>query len=171
MPAPASGRFFIDARRNALINEEIGRLERLRESQNDLFEAKMMPVRLASMLGILPEKQKEDKLQIEKFYKASDVFIVHKIDYWKQYLSGEMKSDMLEKMNETMTEWLELGWAYLGQEGIEEESKLAKEEFEMFKRMISCKDIKIVEPEKPAKKKTRRAGKRHKKNKTKVEEE
>jgi hypothetical protein len=141
-----------------MINEEIVRLEALRESQTDACESKLMMINLLEMMGRITDEQKQKKLVVEEFYKCSNRHLAHKIKFWKQYQTGEMEANMLIKMNETMLEWIEAGWAYFGQAGIKEESEQVKEEYNMFKLMFERCKIK-----EQVKKKTRRGGKKHKK--------
>ena len=140
------------------VNSEITRLETLRKSQSDAGEAKLMPIKMFEMLGLLTDEQKQMKKVIENFYECSDAHLAHKIKFWTQYQTGEMEANMLTKMNETMLEWIEAGWAYFGQADIKKESDQVKEEYNMFKVMFERCKIK-----EQAKKKTRRGGKKHKK--------
>ena len=140
------------------INCEITRLETLRKAQSDLHEKRLMMINLFEMMGVMTDEQKQKKLVGETFYKCSDAHLVHKIKFWTQFKTGEMEANMLTKMNETMLEWIEAGWAYFGQADIKKESDQVKEEYNMFKVMFERCKIK-----EQAKKKTRRGGKKHKK--------
>jgi hypothetical protein len=140
------------------INSEIARLESLRASQRETIETKLMMINFLEMMGKITDEQKQKKEVVENFYKCSDTHITHKIKFWTQYKTGEMEADMLTKMNETMTEWIESGWAYLGMEDFKEQSDNVKDEYNMFKVMFERCKIK-----EPVKKKTRRGGKKHKK--------
>jgi hypothetical protein len=137
---------------------EIIRLEALRKSRSDAGKEKLMPINLFDMMGILTDEQKQKKNVIENYYNACDAHIAHKIKFWKQYQTGEMEANILIKMNETMMEWIEATWEYFGQADIKEQSDTLKKEYAMFKRLFE--ECKIKEP---AKKKTRRGGKKHKK--------
>jgi len=140
------------------INCEITRLETLRKSQSDDWEAKLMRINLLEMTGLLTDEQKQKTKAIKNFHKCSDAHLAHKIKFWTQYQTGEMEAHMLTKMNETMLEWIESAWENFGQADIKEESDQVKEEFNMFKVMFERCKIK-----EQAKKKTRRGGKKHKK--------
>ena len=139
------------------INCEITRLETLRKSKSDEGEAKLMILNLFEVLGETDD-QKRKKKAIENFYKCSDAHLAHQIKFLTQFQTGEMEANMLTEMNETMTEWIEAGWAFFGQANIKEESDKVKKEYNMFKVMFERCKIK-----EQAKKKTRRGGKKHKK--------
>ena len=126
------------------INREITRLESLRKCQIDAGKSKLMLINQLESLGLATDAQNQKKQVIENFYKCSDAHIVHKIKFWKQYQTGEMEANMLTKMNETMTEWIEAGWEYFGQANIKEQSEKAKEEYTMFKvRFEQCKIVHV----------------------------
>ena len=119
---------------------EIVRLTGLRESTKETFGVKMM---IPRMLFILMEEgsEKPESMKIcEAYYEALDIHLQNKLEFWNYCIQGEIPTDMLEKLQESLNDWLETGWAYLGQENIEEESEQAKEEFQMFKGV--CKALK-----------------------------
>lgn len=123
---------------------------------NDTYEAKIVPIRLFSVLGLLTDEQKLKEKVIERYYKSVEMFMRCKIKFWEQFNAHQLDANILEKINETMTDFLEAGWEYLGQADIREESERAKDEYDMFKKMFDTGGRKI-------KKKTRRGGKNHKK--------
>ncbi len=148
----------------SMINNEIARLESLMEQSQDTYETKqrmckfLMLVSPSSGGAADPENVAlitEHSEKHTKQFKATKAFTELKISFWKQYLTKKVRPTMLEELNASMTEWLEAGWAYLGQEDIQAQSENAKQEYQMFKIMFSrCEQ---------QKKKTRRGGKKHRK--------
>lgn len=136
---------------------EIARLEKLREDARDTNMSKslrlMMLVRLGA--GLTDEDDKKNDVMCE-YYRSVDAHLTHKIKVWEQIEVRLVDANLLDKLNETMTEWLEASWAYFGMENVREESDGAMEEYKMFKDTV--REICEVK-----KKKTRRAGKKHKK--------
>jgi hypothetical protein len=100
---------------------------------------------------------------MNKYNKKTIYFLNVKITIWTQIIERAKNPNMLDIFNDAFNEFLQAGWEYLGQEQIELQSKEAKEEYKMFKLLLS------QIPDK--KKKTRRGGKKHKKNKQAAEEE
>jgi hypothetical protein len=74
-------------------------------------------------------------IDCDNYYKALDKYLHAKVLFWTGVIDRNMKKGMKEKLQETMAEWLEMGWKYLGQEHIKEESERAKEEFMIIKTM------------------------------------
>lgn len=141
------------------IPEEIIRLTKL-------MEAARIRVKVGDFMTTLYEEEeageknkmlKQKKLH-DDHYNAVILYIETKIAAWTQFINYEKDENILDRINETMDDWLQKGWLYLGQENINAESKNAIEEFHMFKTLLT----RI--PNKP-KKPTRRGGKKHKKNK------
>ena len=128
----------------ASIDGEIARLETLRKSHIDVGKETLVPMMLLETMGLLTDEQTQRYKVRKTFYMCTDVHLVHKIKFWKQYQTREMEANMLTKMNETMTEWIEAGWEFLGQADIKEKSEDAKEEYNMFKVMFErCKIVPV----------------------------
>ena len=79
-----------------------------------------------------------------------------KIMAWNQFINYAKDENMLDRINESMDNWLQKGWLYFGQEHIQSESKNAMDEFKMFKFMMTSIPNKTKKPR-------RRGGKKHKK--------
>ena len=146
-----------------MIAEEIVRLEKLKESMEKTYKEKKL---MASMLHMVrmhthdkspfaafEEKEKDTN----NYYEKTVIWLDTKIKAWGQVLNKRKDKNMLDKINEAMDEWLQASWIYLGQENIVQESKAAKEEYEVF-QIVLCLTIKNNKP-------TRRGGKKHKKKK------
>ena len=101
--------------------------------------------------------QLTDKQSLRFRYYRSLVLFTHcRIKFWEQAKANHFDANMLEKINETMTDMLEANGEYLGQANIKEERELAISVYEKCKSWFDSGTIKI-------KKKTRRGGKKHKK--------
>ena len=139
----------------ASIHEEIARLETLMEKTKDIYETKQSMSKFLVLCKLVSPEQEKKIEEHTKHFQTTKAFMELKISFWKQYLTKKVRPTMLEELNASMTEWLEAGWAYLGQEDIQAQSENAKEEYQMFKIMFSrCEQ---------QKKKTRRGGKKHRK--------
>ena len=109
------------------------------------------------------QEAKNKKIAGDKYNKKTIYFLNVKITIWRQIIERAKNPKMLDIFNEAFDEFLQAGWEYLGQDLIELQTKEAKEEYKMFKLLLS------QIPDKT--KKTRRGGKKHKKNKQAAEEE
>jgi hypothetical protein len=137
----------------ASIDGEIARLETLRKSHIDVGKETLVPMMLLETMGLLTDEQTQRYKVRKTFYMCTDVHLVHKIKFWKQYQTREMEANMLTKMNETMTEWIEAGWEFLGQADIKQKSEEVKEEYNMFKVMFErCKIVPVGKLEVPVEK-------------------
>ena len=136
----------------ASIHEEIARLETLMEQTKDMYETKQSMSKMFMLCKLVSPDQEKKIEEHTNYFQKTKVFVELKISFWKQYLTKKVRPTMLEELNSSMTEWLEAGWAYLGQEDIKAHSENAKQEYQMFKIMFSrCEK----------QKKTRRGGKKH----------
>ena len=101
----------------------------------DALKTKKDKMDIINLFVFVPKSQK--MLECENYYIALDCYLQNKIDFWSGAIAGKMPPNMLPKLQESMTEWLECGWAYLGQEKIREESDEAKSEFQFYKTIIN----------------------------------
>ncbi len=139
----------------ASIHEEIARLETLMSRFQEDYETKHGMSKILLLCKLVSPEQEKKIEEHTKHFQTTKAFTELKISFWKQYLTKKVRPTMLEELNASMTEWLEAGWAYLGQEDIQAQSENAKQEYQMFKIMFSrCEQ---------QKKKTRRGGKKHRK--------
>ena len=137
----------------SMINNEIARLETLMKQSKDIYETKQSMSKFRMLCKLVSPEQEKKIEEHTKHFQTTKAFTELKINFWKQYLTKKVRPTILEELNASMTEWLEAGWAYLGQEDIQAQSENAKQEYQMFKIMFSrCE-----------KKKTRRGGKKHRK--------
>jgi len=148
--------------RTSFIEPEINRLIQL-------IKAARSRVKMGDFLAdIYPDEMVEEKAQMKNQKKTHDdhytaviKYMETKIQCWRQFINYEKDENILDLLNETMDDWLQKGWLYLGQKHIKEESESAIEEFNMFKKLLNLIPTKPKKPKKP----TRRGGKKHKKNK------
>ena len=110
--------------------------------KNRIFQLKVKALKtkkdkmdIINLFGFVPKSQK--MIECENYYLVLDCYLQNKIDFWSGVIAGKMPPNMLPKLQESMTEWLECGWAYLGQEKIREESENAKSEFQFYKTIIN----------------------------------
>jgi len=141
--------------------EEINRLSDLKAKQTATINTRRLMRGMASVMNAElfkdnPEQKALMDIQ-DKYYKKVAYLLDIKITIWTQIIERAKNPNMLDIFNEAFDEFLQTGWEYMGQENIEEETKDAKDEYKMFKLLLS------QIPDK--KKKTRRGGKKHKKNK------
>jgi len=139
--------------------EEINRLTPLLISAKEEQNLNKNFVGFANFLGLElfhddPEKKEQVKLKMD-YYKSVIKMLTLKITIWTQITEGAKNPKMLDLFNEALNEFLMAGWDYLGQEKIAEEGQDAKQEYEMFKKLLG------LLPDK--KKRNRRGGKKHKK--------
>jgi hypothetical protein len=136
---------------------EIARLEKLREDARDTNMSKSL--RLMMLVGFgaeLTDEQKKKNEVMNEYYRSVEAHLTQKIKVWEQIEVRLVDANLMDKLNETMTEWLEATWAYFGMEDVRKDSDGAIKEYKMFEDTVR----KICEVKK---KKTRRAGKKHKK--------
>ncbi len=112
------------------------------QEKNRIFILKCKTQETASqklfIVNLFAQNEKTDKMiECENYYAALDKHLQNKIDFWDGCIRGEIPENFLSKFQEDMTEWLETGWAYLGQENIEKESEEAKVEFALVKQICS----------------------------------
>ena len=134
------------------IDNEIKRLIGLRENAMKTYQEKKQIMKVFIIIG---QDKSDTAKYCDEYYLALSKFLDQKIRFFGQYKNKQFDKDMLIKLQEYMDEWLNSGWNYLGQDKIETDSENAKDEFQFFKTIITAYEIKN--------KKTRRAGKKHKK--------
>jgi hypothetical protein len=147
--------------------DEVNRLRGLLAQMTDKVSVINKMDGMAELLGLDlfadDQEAQNNKIAMNKYNKKTIYFLNVKITIWTQIIERAKNPNMLDIFNDAFNEFLQAGWEYLGQEQIELQSKEAKEEYKMFKLLLS------QIPDK--KKKTRRGGKKHKKNKQAAEEE
>jgi len=117
--------------------QEKNRIFRLKLDAQETASKKMSMIGFVAELGA---EKTQMMIECENYYAALDKFLQSKIKFWNGCIAGEMPSNLLPELQENMTEWLEAGWAYMGQKKIKEESKAAKDEFIFMKTM--CERLK-----------------------------
>ena len=145
------------------IDDEIARIIKLKKKMNIHRESRLKQIKIAQTMTellynkvemkIYKDKIAETKLLVNAHYDTTQRWCDIKIKAWRQIFDNRKDKNMLDKINEAMDEWLQSSWSYFGQSDIIEESKNAKDEYEMFKIILA--NVK----NKP----TRRGGKKHKK--------
>lgn len=143
---------------------EVNKLADLEARTKEKLDRWVMNEQMGEFFGVKPttEEYNEKSKNLIKFLKKSKHLCNVKQVAWKQIVEQEKNPNMLNIINEAIDEFLQAAWSHCGQDNIEDESKHAIEEFDMFKRLLN------VTPDKT--KKTRRGGKKHKKNKQAEEE-
>jgi hypothetical protein len=109
---------------------EKNRVFRLKLDAKEKHQQKVSVMKLFDFCGF---EKSATAIDCDNYYKALDKYLHAKIQFWSDAIDGKMRVGMKEKIQETMTEWLEMAWAYLGQKNIKEESERAKEDFEFIK--------------------------------------
>ena len=95
----------------------------------------------------------ETEITCKKFYTAAEYKTIITIKAWEQIRNNRKDKNILDNINEAIDEWLQAGWAHCGQAKIVSQSQMAKDEFNMFKFLLS----------RTKNKPCRRGGKKHKK--------
>jgi len=142
-----------------LWQQEIERLEMLKKRKQEEYERKTNFINILTMMADqIEHKKSPTEIAFENHHNAVIKWLDVKIKAWKQIANKNKDKKLIDEINEALDEWLQTSWDYIGQEHIEEDSRNAKDEFEMFKKLLE------ITPNK----KTRRGGKKHrKKNKEK----
>jgi len=145
------------------IDDEIARIIKLKQNMLITRESRLKQIKIAQTMTellynkvemkIYKDKIAETKLLINAHYDTTQRWCDIKIKAWGQIFDNRKDKNMLDKINEAMDDWLQSSWAYFGQADIIEESKNAKDEYEMFKIILA------TVKNKPS----RRGGKKHKK--------
>ena len=133
-------------------HDEITRLTKLREDAQETAIGKMAMVQMWDKMSGGAERSERMK-DCVCHYETLDLYLAQKLRLWGQIKNEMLDANMLEKLQELMTDYLDASWKYLGMELLAEETKTSKAEFDMFKKL--CTHF----PVKP-KKKTRRGGKK-----------
>lgn len=133
---------------------EVVRMKVIRERDRQTLREKMIWLNLSRLCN--DGKLSEQGQKCFNYYTQGIEYIGIKIAFWEGVEKQILPHNMLEQLQEYMTEWLENAWAYFGMEDFKAQGDDAKEEYEFFK--IIC----AIVPKK-VKKKTRRGGKKHKK--------
>jgi len=113
---------------------EKNRIFKLKCDGQQTFQEKLNMINIASILN-LPKSQL--MIDCENYYNALDNYLKYKIEFWDGCIQSEIHPYLLPKLQETMAEWLETGWAYLGQEKIKQQGDDAKTEFKFMKIMCN----------------------------------
>jgi len=113
---------------------EKNRIFKLKCDGQQTFQEKLVYMNLAKSLN-LPKSQL--MIDCENYYNALDNYLKYKIEFWDGCIQSEIHPYLLPKLQETMAEWLETGWAYLGQEKIKQQGDDAKNEFKFMKTMCN----------------------------------
>ena len=125
------------------IEDEIARLAKLEKEISHTWEGKKA---IASFVTI----PSEQFMLCKEYYENGLAHLKMKRRFWSQFRDNSFDKNSLNKVQETLNDWLMTGWAYFGMKEHKEQAEQAIEEFEMFKRMFE------VTP----KKKTRRGGRK-----------
>ena len=95
----------------------------------------------------------DSEITCKKFYAAADYKTNITIKAWEQIRNNRKDKNILDKINEALDDYLQAGWEHCGQANIVSQSNNAKEEYNMFKFILS----------RTKNKPCRRGGKKHKK--------
>lgn len=137
-----------------LWQQEIARLEILKKKKLDEYDRKTNFINIMCMMAEQTEHKKTaTEIAFVNNHNAVIKWLDVKIKAWNQLINKSKDKKLIDEINVALDEWLQASWHYLGQENIKEDSKNAKDEFEMFKRLLA------ITPNK----KTRRGGKKHRK--------
>mgnify|MGYP003672029953 CR=1 FL=1 len=135
-----------------LAHGEIARVTKLREDAQETAIGKMAMVHMWDLTSGGAERSVRMK-ECVCYYETLDLFLAQKLRLWGQIKNEMLDANMLEKLQETMTDYLDACWKYMGMERLAEDTETSKAEFDMFKRLCAYFPIK-------PKKKTRRGGKK-----------
>jgi len=113
---------------------EKNRIFKLKCDGQQTFQEKLVYMNLSVLLN-LPKSQL--MIDCENYYNALDNYLKYKIEFWDGCIQGVIQPYLLPKLQETMTEWLDTGWSYLGQEKIKQQGDDAKNEFKFMKTMCN----------------------------------
>jgi len=152
---------FITEEKKEMFKEEIARLEKIKvDAIKSREEKSRVPKLLKMMYSLKTNGEELPETETEKsfnnYYDATDNWLKVKLKAWNQILNYKKDKNMLDQINEAMDDWLQTAWVYFGQKDIEQQSRDAKDEYEVFKILLG----------QTPNKKTRRGGKKHKKKKT-----
>jgi len=111
---------------------EKNRVFRLKLDAKKKHQQKVTAMKMFDLCGF---EKSATAIDCDNYYKALDKYLHAKVMFWSGIIDRNMKKDMKEKLQETMAEWLEMSWKYLGQEHIKEDSESAKKEFMFMKEM------------------------------------
>jgi len=95
----------------------------------------------------------EAEITCKKFNDAANYKTIITIKAWEQIRNNRKDKNILDKINEATYEFLQAGWEHCGQANIVSQGNMAKEEYNMFKFLLS----------RTKNKPCRRGGKKHKK--------
>ena len=95
----------------------------------------------------------ESEITCKKFNDAANYKTIITIKAWEQIRNNSKDKNILDKINEATYEFLQAGWEHCGQANIVSQGNMAKEEYNMFKFLLS----------RTKNKPCRRGGKKHKK--------
>ena len=127
----STGKDIQDIMRPKYIAEK-NRIFRLKLEAKEKHQQKVSAMKLFDLCGI---EKSATAIDCDNYYKALDKYLHAKVMFWSAVIDRNMKKGMKEKLQETMDDWLEMGWKYLGQEDIKEDSENAKKEFMFMKTM------------------------------------
>lgn len=125
--------------------QEKNRIFRLKCEAQETAEIQLFLVKL------LGNNKTEKMINCENYYIALDKHLQTKINFWKGCIDGKIPSNLLPEIQESMIEWLETGWKFLGQKNIKNDSEKAKDEFAFMKLM--CERLSEKKSKKNSKKK------------------
>jgi len=116
-----------------MINQEIKRISELLEKQELHWETQKLIGSLANM----EENPSPQYTICKKYYTTAIEYLKVKRKFWSQFRDRSMDKNALDNIQGLMDDWYRYSLDYLGQEDIINSSKLAKEEFQMFKAMYN----------------------------------
>ena len=119
-----------------LSKRSINEIKRLTDLLNKQKKIQANKNALVSLSRLVNDGKTNEKAQVMiDYYKKVINHIEVKIVFWNGVKNKEIPNDMLKKLNESLTEWLEASWAYFGMKEVKSEGDEAKKEYEYFKKI------------------------------------
>ena len=141
-----------------LSKNSINEIKRLNDLLNKQKEIQASKNALVSLSRLVNDGKTNEKAQVmTDYYKKLINYVEVKIMFWNGVKNKEIPNDMLEKLNEALSEWLDASWVYFGMKEMKSEGDRAKEEYEFFKQIC------LIVPKKNKKSCNRKNNKKNRK--------
>ena len=122
----------------------IKEIKRLTDLLNKQKEVQAKKNALVSFSRLVNDEKINEKAQVmTDYYKKLINHIEVKLVFWNGVKNKEIPNDMLKKLNEALSEWLDASWIYFGMKEMTSEGDRAKDiisfmksfEYEYFKKI------------------------------------
>ena len=149
-----------------LSKSSINEIKRLNDLLNKQKEIQASKNALVSLSRLVNDGKTNEKAQVmTDYYKKVINYVEVKIVFWNGVKNKEIPNDMLEKLNEALSEWLDASWIYFGMKEMTSEGDRAKDiisfmksfEYEYFKKIC------LIVPKKNKKSCNRKNNKKNRK--------